>query len=113
MFRSKNPHHHHLSNNRYENLKNILHLYLENVGSFSSEEWVNIYQNKSRHITQYDKIHIGVFPNLLRNKLIGMHSLLLMCVLETALQPTMFQTKVVRDVTLCLLADCRIFRKAN
>lgn len=48
--------------------------------SFSSEAWVNIYQNKCRHIPQYDKVHIGVFPNLLRNELTGMHSFLLLCV---------------------------------
>ena len=63
-----------------------LYLYFENVGSFSSEAWVNIYQNKRRHIPQYDNIHIGVFSNLLRNKLTGMHSLLLQCVLADCIE---------------------------
>lgn len=69
------------------------------MGSFSSESWVNIYQNRRCHIPQYN-IHIGVFPNLFRNELTEMHSLLLMCVLQTALQPKMFPTKTARDVTL-------------
>ena len=82
MFRSKNPRHYHLSNNCYENLKTILHFYIEKMGPFSSEAWVNIYKNKRRHIPQYDNFHIGMFPNLLRNELTGMYSfLLLICVL--------------------------------